>query len=184
MIEDQPIVDLRPLAEAIGRFLQERSRERFSEQSFDGDQWPARSVPNIAGIIRDLSRGRRPTQLPKRRFEGRPALVDTGSLKKSIGYSVSDDATVVTVGSPLEYARKMQEGGEVRIPTPVDIQQGLRRVASGPQVKELDDPSAAARRLIAASRKDEYESEVPARPFIALDEQDIDDIMEMLEGFL
>lgn len=181
MARQEPLIDLRPIANAIGRFLQERAKDRFNEQAFDGQEWPERSVPNLAGIISDLKRGRRPTQLPKRRFEGRPALIDEGTLKKSIGYEVSDDGTLITVGSPLPYAQRMQEGGKSTIQIPSDVRQGLRKVAGSNQVKQLPDPDAAARRLIAASRKEEIEIDVPARPFLGLDEQDIDDIMEMLE---
>mgnify|MGYP006908281628 CR=1 FL=1 len=66
----------RPVLRAIGAMVDSDSQSSFRNQKLGPVAWPPRAVPNIAGIVGDLNVGRRP---PSRRFQARPALIDTGS---------------------------------------------------------------------------------------------------------
>lgn len=175
-------IDFGRALDRIGVYLRERARSRFQDQSFGGDEWAERSVPNIAGIISDFQdRGRSPSAIPLRRFEARPALIDTGTLRKSIDYRVEDDGATVTVGTNLPYARKMQEGG--RSDFRIDAQTGakLKRLAASAKVKNLGDAERVARRLESVAEVDTFSVDIPPRTFIGIDEEDEDEIMGIFE---
>ena len=72
----------------IGALMVSESQRAFRAQKFGKDVWQERAVPNIYGIISDFHRG--VSNPPKRRFEPRPALTDTGRLSKSIAFKVAD----------------------------------------------------------------------------------------------
>ncbi len=175
-------IDFRTAMDRIGKYLREKARSRFRDQSFAGEEWDERAVPNIAGIISDFQeRGRTPGGIPKRRFDPRPALIDTGELRKSIDYRVEDDGTTVTVGTNLPYAQKMQEGGVSRF----DIDQAtgakLKRLATTAKVKNLDDAERVARRLESVAEMDTFEVEIPPRTFLGIDEEDEEEIVSIFE---
>lgn len=94
----------------IGAIVVASSQRAFKEQGFDGKPWPARSVPNVFGILADMAAGK--SAPPKRRFEPRPALRDTGRLAQSIAFRVLGKTTV-EVGTNVEYAAVHQKGGKV-----------------------------------------------------------------------
>lgn len=104
------LANLRPLLTEIGVTLTAKSQESFRKQSYGRTKWPGRMVPNVPGIVGDLNRNMRP---PKRRFQPRPALVDTGKLRQSISFQVGQ--TDVVVGTNLEYAAQQQEGGVSKV---------------------------------------------------------------------
>lgn len=104
------LANLRPLLTEIGVTLTAKSQESFRKQGYGRTKWPGRMVPNVAGIVGDLNRNMRP---PKRRFQPRPALVDTGKLRQSISFQVGQ--TDVVVGTNLEYAAQQQEGGVSKV---------------------------------------------------------------------
>lgn len=95
----------------IGAELLADSQAAFTQQSFEGIRWPERypndGAPkiNYAGALTDLNRG----QAPKaRRFQDRPALIDTSKLRRSLQFSVSGFS--VEEGSPLSYAGRLNRG--------------------------------------------------------------------------
>lgn len=89
----------------IGVHLLASSQAAFRLQEFDGEHWPSRKVPNLAGVLLDLKHGENPQG---HRFEGRPANKDTGNLVRSLAMRVGP--TFVEVGSRMEYAPRMHYG--------------------------------------------------------------------------
>lgn len=101
--------DTRELLDAIGVLLLARAQQAFRQQRRGRQVWPPRMVPNVPGIVRDLNAGGFPKS---RRFEPRPAVVDTGLLRNSIVSEVAADGKSVTVGTTVHYAATQNEGGE------------------------------------------------------------------------
>lgn len=93
----------------IGALMTAESQAAFKEQTFGGDAWEPRARLNVFGIISDFHQGRKAP--PRRRFETRPALRDTGRLAASISFRLIGP-NIVEVGSNLEYAGRMNFGGE------------------------------------------------------------------------
>lgn len=94
----------------IGELAVAESQAAFKEQQLGKDTWAPRGEVNVFGIIADFHAGKRSP--PKRRFQDRPALRDTGRLASSIAaHVVSKD--VVEIGSNLPYASVHHTGGEV-----------------------------------------------------------------------
>lgn len=113
----------------VGLILVGISQKAFRDQSFDGIPWEARypnqngAKLNIAGALKDAEAG---ASAPKaRRFQDRPAAIDTGALKNSISYTVSGDSVIVGTTNP--HAQITQEGGETAIP----ITDAMRRTIAG-----------------------------------------------------
>lgn len=97
---------------AVADHMAASSQKRFRDQRApDGSPWPARMVPNVAGIVRDLEAGRTPQP---HRFRGRPALVDSGALRDTIRGEVH--GKTVEIVAPKRYGAKMQEGGTSTLP--------------------------------------------------------------------
>ena len=112
-----PLKILKPWAELWIRATQQGHRD----QKRGPFKWKPRMNPNIPGMLRDFERG---PNVPKRRFESRPALSDTGMLKKSYAQKPRN-ATSIFVGTNLPYANIHQFGGKVKI----DITPTIRRNA-------------------------------------------------------
>lgn len=108
----------------IGVYLTARAQRRFQTQTFGDRPWVERMTPNIPGIISDLDRG---ATIKERRWppHSRPANVDTGRLRGSITWRLTDENTV-QVGSNLPYAAEAQNGGEVEIPISDKVKDALR----------------------------------------------------------
>ena len=109
-----------------------------AQRSFDRqglhfeDEWEPRYPSqqtvyvNIAGAIMDLTDG--PT-IKAHRFDNRPAVVDTGLLRRSLSPSgaVSITGTFeVSVGTTVPYGGKHQFGGEEDIPITQAVKDNLR----------------------------------------------------------
>ena len=114
-----PLANGKPLMKQIGILGVAASQKAFRLQQLGDIKWepryPNQRRPkfNIAGALMDWKGGR---ANPKpNRFQDRPALIDTGSMKNKLTYTVSG-ALAVKWGSPQEYASLHQEGGEVSIP--------------------------------------------------------------------
>lgn len=107
----------RGLLDQIGALYVSASQKSFSEQRWGSTAWPARYPSqrspkiNIAGVIKDFNAGRRKPL--KSRFQDRPALVDTGDLKRSISHRVVVEGgeAYVEIGTTLPYATLQQYGG-------------------------------------------------------------------------
>lgn len=103
--------DPTPILKKIGALLVADSQQSFKSQRLGKIRWRRRSVPNVAGLVHDFAKGRK---APKpRRFNERPALMDTGALSRSISFDVQGTKSVV-VGSRLKYAKLHQTGGVSR----------------------------------------------------------------------
>lgn len=116
---DLPLANGKPLMKQIGILGVAASQKAFRMQALGDIKWepryPKQAPPkfNIAGALMDWKSGR---ANPKpNRFQDRPALFDTGTMKDKLSYTVSGPLAVKW-GSPQEYAALHQEGGEVTIP--------------------------------------------------------------------
>lgn len=153
---------------AIGAYLVSQSQAAFRSQSFNGERWQERLVPNVPGIVRDLNRGGVPAA---RRFQARPALVDTGTLRKSINFSAQPNAVVV--GSTLAYAAVHHRGGTTE---PVELTaQGRKALA-----RFLRTRPAMQESLGHLFNKPKVVRNVPARPFVGLQQGDAEEIEAIL----
>jgi len=116
---DAPLISGNGLMKQIGILGVAASQKAFRVQALGDIKWepryPNQKSPkfNIAGALMDWKSGR---ASPKNnRFQDRPALIDTGSMKDKLSYNVSGPLAVKW-GSPQSYASLHQEGGEVSIP--------------------------------------------------------------------
>lgn len=107
---EKNLKSLRTALTQVGVIMVAESQKAFRDQSFGGKKWPARAVPNVYGIIADFAAGKK--KPPDRRFEKRPALMDTGALARSIAFRLSG-ANAVIVGTQLKYASAHQYGGKI-----------------------------------------------------------------------
>lgn len=147
----------------IGAVMQAESLSAFKLQALGGKQWPERAPVNVFGIISDFALGR---DAPlARRFERRPALVDTGRLRSSIAWQIVG-THAVEVGTTVEYAAVHQFGGtakSARMTSP--IRQALW--------KWLQKQSTEIKRRVGWAlnkkfRDQQIEQQVPARPFLGV----------------
>jgi phage gpG-like protein len=97
--------------DGIGALLTSRFQRSWRlQRSPSGDAWAPRLTPNVAGIVKDLNAG----GFPKgRRFQPRPAVVDTGRLRGSLTWEVRGSELVV--GTSVSYASIQNEGGAVNL---------------------------------------------------------------------
>lgn len=112
------------LLAGIGVYMMGVTRQAFRQQGRPGGpQWVDREVPNAAGILSDLRAGRNP---PARRWQGRPANIDTQSLARSISWTWKGKDSI-EVGSWKPYASHAQSGGIQAFPIDDSLRQALRR---------------------------------------------------------
>ena len=163
--------NLTPLLNNIGVELTAKSQESFRKQAYGRTKWSPRMVPNVAGIVSDLNRNMKP---PKRRFQPRPALVDTGKLRQSISFQVG--ATDVIVGTNLTYAATQQMGGTSK----VRLLKSSREALSELLRKRPD----LRKQLGWLFSKPEFTIKVRARPFIGYDDQDRDTVRGLIAEHL
>jgi len=161
---------LRPILKAIGIEAVRASQVAFRQQKFGGAGWVPRGKPSTLGIIADLNAGSTPKQ---RRFESRPALVDTGALRKSISFSVTGDT--ITVGTSLHYAPLLQEGGEV---TKELTKTGQTKL--GELIGQSPDKWAFLNKLM---KKGSHKAKVRARPFVGMTPGLMKNIRRMLNEY-
>lgn len=200
--------DRKRVLRVIGVYAVAAASRAFREQrSPDGTPWPQRypnqagDPLNVAGAIEDLGTGAR---IKKRRYDVRPAGVDSGTLRGRLTFEATDDE--LRVGSDVPYARRFQEGGKSRqrLDTAVlrnlmEFLRGRRRAVrrsagraarlAGYRVRGARIPvprTVEERRLgpvFAAARNTGYwETESPARPFVGLSQRDAADIAEQIEA--
>lgn len=114
------IADPSSLMRKIGGILIAGAQKAFKVQALGDFKWPARpgrtrsgQPINVAGIIADFNKGT--WNLPARRFQDRPALIDTTSLLRSLTVNKAvqvKNKYTVEVGTTLPYAGVHQWGGE------------------------------------------------------------------------
>ncbi len=151
----------------IGALLVIRAQTAFDEQKRGDFEWPERGVPNVAGIVEDCERG---GSIKERRFQERPAGIDTGRLRSSVAWEIVDESSV-RVGVNLDYGSLIQFGGLVEIDVTQNTIDCILAYAK-------DHPERFDKTLRALVKKGPhtFTINVPARPFIAVTDDDLDDI--------
>ena len=151
-----------------GRYLVAKARDAFSKQGRDGKgAWVPRGVPNVAGILSDLERG---GSIAERRFEARPAGMDTGRLRAACFYEVRGD--YVVVGSRVPYAKKFQDGGTTTIPVPKSTAAKLRKLLPGLRQRLGNTPGFRRLARIAGGKVSSFTVTTRGRTFVAITEAD------------
>lgn len=163
----------RAMLQAAGTILVSRTQRAFNQQKRGRFEWSARQIPNVAGLLRDFEQG---AKAPKpRRFEARPALVDSGFLKGSISFRVVNNKAV-EYGSTAPYASNQNRGLESSITITDKAKAGIRQWLNSRQGAEW------VRDLSFLTRPDAQELRITpaARPFIMITEDDKKAISLML----
>lgn len=160
-----------PLLERIGVVLLAQAQRAFTEQGKGPNlRWPERMNPNIAGVLRDLDSG---GAVRPRRFQGRPALIDTGELRRSLKFVVRGRS--VEVVSTVPYANTMQQGG----PSTIEITDAMRRNAP----EAMNRYEALREVLPKVLRKKTLTINVRPRPFLLITDQDLQELSEEITEF-
>ncbi|RLB44673.1 MAG: hypothetical protein DRH30_00915 [Deltaproteobacteria bacterium] len=161
------------------------AREAFLEGGRQPEgKWPDRAVPNIAGIFSDFSGGR-PAPL-SRRFETGQTLVDTGRLRQSVqdpqNAEIDLASLLVSLRSNLPYASKQQDGATDELIGVVtqEFQDWLARFLKSNPDKMKDDAGGLGWLLNKTMLDKEIRIDIPARPFLEITDQDIEDIEDMI----
>ena len=119
--------DLSRILKVVGEMAVSDAQKNFDDQSFDGKPWDRRypnQTPfriNVAGAVSDLASG---PSVKSRRFQARPAGLDTGNLRASIS-SKKVGPKSIEVGSTLEYAARVNEGGASFLPVTSTVKDNL-----------------------------------------------------------
>lgn len=183
------VKDVKPLLQQVGALLTARIQDSFQQQRRGEISWIARRVPNIAGILMDFKQGRNP---PPKRFEPRPALVDTGRLRNTITWLVVGEQSV-EVGSPEEYANIHHTGGRVTIAVTRDIRKRLAKFVKRSPTRPFGGVGGkrgfaltrASRQALGwLFRRDSVTINIPARPFARVTEQDATDISTLIKNLI
>lgn len=164
---------------AIGAIGVSGAQRAFRDQGFAGKPWRERAAPNVFGILADFAQGKKSP--PKRRFERRPALRDTGALARSIVFRITGPDTVEW-GSPMPYAAVHQKGGtaeSVRITETLQEALGdwLKRRPKDLQKRLgwLLSPKLVGKTL---------KQRVPARPFLGISDEMHDEMRQAVRVLL
>jgi phage gpG-like protein len=166
-----------PLLKQIGALMAGKAKKAFSAQRRGTKRWlprggrTKRQVKNLFGLLLDLSRGKTPAG---RRFDARPAGIDTGTLRRSIAFQVDSERSV-KIGSSSRYANKFQQGGTSAITIDEAVKQSLSRfLRRRPDLRE---------ELGWLFQEDSYEIKTPARPFLVMESADVVEISRLVEAF-
>lgn len=115
------IENLDPLLKKIGAFMVRQTQAGFRDQRRGTTRWAPRRVPNVPGALRDLANG---PSIKSRRFDDRPALVDTGRLRQSITFRLFSRSGV-QFGTNLQQAKTMNFGGVSEIAVTAKMRENL-----------------------------------------------------------
>lgn len=165
----------RQALQQIGMLMVAESQRAFREQKFGDVTWAPRRVPNVMGIIADFAAGKK--QPPRRRFDARPALQDTGRLASSVAHRIVG-REVVEVGSNLPYAGRMHHGGTTESARITDAVADLL-------ADWLRDEGAPYRKALGwilnrKFRGRTIKGRIRARPFVGITAQTIQDVHEVV----
>ena len=89
--------DPRPALERVGALMLAASQKAFEDQAYGPERWPERyegqddPFINVAGALSDVLRDR---PIKGRRFDRRPALIDTSMLRGSLTFGVKGKKSV------------------------------------------------------------------------------------------
>lgn len=160
----------------VGIMMVAESQRAFVEQKFGGQPWRERAVPNVMGIIADFAAGR--TKPKSRRFDARPALMDTGSLAKSISYRIVS-ADTVEVGTNLPYAPTLHSGGKVQSePVTKKMQDAIWKWLKGEDRELRRSLGWLLNKKFTGKR---IEAEVPKRRMVGVTKQTKQDIRQIVK---
>lgn len=158
----------------IGALAVSESQAAFRAQRLGRDTWKPRAEVNRFGIIADFHAGK--SEPPSRRFQTRPALRDTGRLASSIAFRVDHDSVVI--GSNLPYASVHHTGGEVEsMPITEDVQSRLADWLKGQNSERRKQLGHLLNKNLTGTT---LKMEVPERPIVALTDQLIADVREVV----
>lgn len=159
----------------IGGVIVAESQEAFRESKHGDEAWEDTAPVSVYGIIADFAMGRSaPLQ---RHIERDKPLIDSGNLSRSVVPKVVS-SSAVEVGSNLDYASTHQFGGPIESDTiSSDVRTGLWKWLKK-QNAELK--SQLGWMLNKKFKGEKLEGEVPARPFVAITPQTIEDIREVV----
>lgn len=179
------------LLKLFGYAAASEAQKSFDRQGLNhANEWPERypgmdePIVNIAGALMDLAKGPR---IKPHRFENRPAVIDTGLLRRSLspGGAVKITGTFsVEVGTTVPYGSAQQFGAEFDIPVTDAQKDNLRewyRREKG-AAKRLDNQPLSAglsamrsewlrgvmKKLGPLLNVDSIHQTVLARPFVGL----------------
>jgi phage gpG-like protein len=178
------VSNLRPVLTRIGATMLSASQMAFQEQKYGGENWPARYESNwrginVAGALSDLLRDR---PIKARRFDQRPALVDTGNLRNSLTFAIKSD-TAVEVGTVVKYAATHQFGMESV--QPVTEVARKRLVKEYRRFKKMGGGKFKAIKTLGFLHSvDTLRTQIAARPFVGLYPDLKRDIVDLVEDYI
>ncbi len=171
----------------IGVYMVSATRRAFDEQrSPVGAPW-LRRYPrqvdyklNIAGALGDLAEGPR---IKGRRYDSRPAGIDTGDMRGRVTYEVRGNELMV--GSNVPYARRFHEGGDSHIHLTATMIANLRQVVAKAKKKKRRGQRIPEDRLTAVAKAFDAGETIwvttsPPRPLVGLGQQDMADLTEQI----
>ena len=155
----------RDILQRIGTYMQGVTSRAFGDQGRPRGSWNPRMTPSVPSIVRQLNRGDSPSA---KYFKSAPALIDTGTLSRSIS-PPSITGRTVEIGSTAPYASKMQEGGTSTITLTT---QGRKTL--GEWLRGMSRPR---RRAMSAElgwlfRKPSFTVKAQPRPFLVVTPED------------
>lgn len=179
-----------PVLDAIGLMLVGRAQSAFRDQGRGGVAWLPRSVPNRAGVLMDLKAGKKPAE---RRWDPKPAGIDTGETRASITHEVQ--GTRLLVGSNLDKATDIQHGSSKTITLDRDLRGKLAawlRSLTGAAKRGKKEARAGKSERAEKARKafgflfhaGALTVTSPPRPFLMVTDADRRDAFEIARGFI
>lgn len=195
--------DPSPLLKKVGLTLLRESSEAFDKQAFGDIPWmeryPNQSDPMVsyAGAVSDLAGG---PNIKPRRFERRPALVDTNTLRRSLSPAsgmLGGGKYWVEIGTNIPYAEVAHLGGTTTQAITPSIKANLRiwmkkteTKAAGERKKGVITPktwkaSEAAKKLafLLDPNVTELETHHVPRPFLGITSHGEADIRTLMTNF-
>lgn len=159
----------------VGVLMVAESQAAFRNQKFGDKKWDQRAPVNVFGVIADFHQGRK--KPVGRRFDRRPALVDTGRGRKSIAFQVRGNG--VDVGTNVDYMKVHQTGGKVESKP---ITKNVRRLLWS----WLKNQGVAMKRRLGWLLNKKFvdtsiEGKVPPRPFIGVTKETVRNIEKVVQ---
>lgn len=175
--------DPRPLLKAIGALMESQAQAAFRNQKLGTFRWPERypnqedPFVNVAGVVQDFTAAPSRQQPLSRRFQRRPALMDTGALAGSISSRIRT-GNVVETGSTLPYAADHQWGLTSSQAVPEAARKGIRRWLDSDRGKPYK------LKLWHLTTSEELTTQVNQRPFLGITSRLEQDIAATVELFV
>ena len=177
------IADKRSILEQIGALMEAESQEAFARQRLGDIRWepryPNQGDPfiNVAGAVSDFAKGA--TEPRSRRYQRRPAAMDTGEMQNSVRSRVVDDESV-EVGSNLKRAPFHQFGLVSTQEVTQEMKNAIARFL-------LSDRGAQYREklsFLTLPNTNRLDTEIVARPFLGVTPELEEDIPVLVEEHL